>query len=85
MKQSISSTTMFQLILSFTLLFAAFLALTITYNRAFKMKNEVILILEKYEGKENSIELINNFLTSNGYNTLGNCKNGEVEIGRAHV
>lgn len=80
MKQSVSTTTIFQLVIIFTLIFSAFLALTITYNRIYKIRNETILILEKYEGKENSIELINNFLSGNGYRVKGKCEAGEFGI-----
>lgn len=80
MKQSVSTTTIFQLVIVFTLIFSGFLALTITYNRIHKLRNETLLILEKYEGKENSIELINNFLNSNGYRTKGKCEEGEFGI-----
>ncbi len=80
MKHSVSTTTIFSLIIVFTLIFSTFLALTITYNKIYKIKNETLLILEKYEGRENSIELINNFLTSSGYRTKGRCEDGEMGI-----
>ncbi len=78
MKQSIGTSTLFKMILVFTLLFAAFLALAVTYNKVYKLKNETISILEKYEGvNENSLTIINNYLRNNGYNATSSCDKNE--------
>lgn len=74
MRESIGTATLFKIVLIFTLIFAAFLTLTITYNRVFKLKNESLSILEKYEGTEEAIKIINNYLSNNGYRTTGSCK-----------
>ncbi len=74
MKQTVSTTTMFKVVLIFTFLFAAFLALAITYNKVYKMKNESVSIIEKYEGATTkSLTLVNNYLKNNGYKTTGDC------------
>lgn len=81
MKQSTTTTTMFKAILAFTILFAAFLAVAITYNRVYKLKNETISILEKYEGvSKKSLNIINNYLINSGYETLGKCEEGEYGV-----
>lgn len=81
MRQSIGTTSLFQIIIGFTLLFAAFLAVAVTYNRVFRLKNETLNIIEKYEGiSEKSIRIINNYLDNSGYNTMGYCENGEYGI-----
>lgn len=81
MKQSTTTSTLFKAILAFTILFAAFLALAINYNRAYKVKNETISILEKYEGISNkSLSIINNYLEKGNYNAKGNCKSGEYGV-----
>lgn len=78
MKQSIGTSTVFKMILIFTLLFAAFLALAVTYNRVYKLKNETISILEKYEGaNNNTLKIINNYLRNNGYSAKGTCASNE--------
>ena len=41
-----------QLVIIFTLIFVAFISLTINYTRAFKTKNELVSMIEKYEGIE---------------------------------
>ena len=77
MRQAIGTTWVMQLVIIFMLIFVAFLALTINYTKAFKIKNELVTILEKYEGvsesENGSLSLINNYLQYNGYLTKGKC------------
>ena len=44
MRQAIGTTWIMQLVIIFMLIFVAFLALTINYTKAFKMKNREIHI-----------------------------------------
>lgn len=84
MRQTVGNTFIFKLVIIFTFLFACFLALTITYNKAFKIKNEMLSVIEKYEGiNNNSLTVINNYLTASGYTTKGKCKSivGENKYG----
>lgn len=77
MKSTVETTQIFKYILLFTFLFSAFLALTITYNKVYKLKNETISIFEKYEGvTTKSLSIVNKYLKNSGYNTKGNCKTG---------
>lgn len=81
MKSTVTTSETFKYILLFTFLFAAFLALAITYNRVYKLKNESISIFEKYEGvTTKSLNIVNNYLKNNGYNTKGQCKVGEYGV-----
>ncbi|MBE6156174.1 MAG: hypothetical protein E7161_00295 [Firmicutes bacterium] len=81
MKQAVATTSIFKVVLVFTLLFSAFLAVAITYNRVYKLKNETIAIVEKYEGiSRKSLTIINNYLQNSGYDTVGKCENGEYGI-----
>ena len=74
MRHTISGTWVFMLVILFTLIFAAYIALTINYSRSFKVKNEVLSLIEKNEGfTDNGVKLINNYLTQSGYKTLGSC------------
>ena len=77
MRESIGSTWILQLVIVFMLIFVAFLALSINYTKAYKIKNELLSIIEKYEGlnsKDNgSISIINNYLRYNSYGTMGTC------------
>ena len=80
MRQATGTTATFQIVLIFTFLFAGFLAVAITYNRAYKIKNESLTIMQKYENPEVYIDYINNYLKNNGYSTKGKCSIGEYGI-----
>ncbi len=74
MKEVSSSTWIFSLVITFIFLFTCFLTLSISYSKAYKMKNELLTILEKYEGlTADSHVIINNYLEYNGYKTMGKC------------
>ena len=83
MRHTIGGTWILQLVIVFILLFAAFIILTLNYSRTVKVKNELIDMVEKYEGlNTNSVTLVNNYLLYNGYTTQGVCaKNGENTTG----
>ena len=81
MREAIGTQTIFKAVLIFTLLFSGFIAVAITYNKAYKLKNETINILEKYEGvSNNSLTIINNYLESNGYLSQNTCANDEYGV-----
>ena len=74
MRETIGTTWVFQLVVIFILLFASYLALTINYSKAFRVKNEVLSIIEKSEGLTPSAkELIDNYLITSAYHTKGKC------------
>lgn len=74
MRQSIGGTWITGLVISFTFIFAAFLALSINYSKAFRVKNEVLSIIEKNGGiTKDSLTIISNYLTNNGYTLRGEC------------
>lgn len=63
-----------QLVIIFMLIFVSFLALSLNYSKAFQMKNDVLTMIEKKEGiTAESISLINNYLSSNGYGVINSC------------
>lgn len=75
MRESIGSTWILQLIIVFILLFVGFLTLTLSYSKSYKIKNETMSVIEKYEGlTSDSVKIINNYLTYNNYNAKGKCE-----------
>ena len=74
MKESIGESWTIQLIAAFVLLFVAFLSLMIAYSRCFKVKNEVVSIIEKYENLDDSITIISNYMDAAGYTGSGTCR-----------
>ena len=81
MRTSTGSIWLIGLVVTFMLIFVSFLSLTISYNKVFKIKNEALTFIEKYEGLKDgnngSIKLINNYLMYNNYNTMHYCEEGD--------
>ena len=84
MRTAVGSTWLYGLIIIFTLIFTGFLVLTLTYSKAYKLKNEMLSIIEKYEGitttsskGDGSIPIINQYLKNSGYIGKGKCKTNE--------
>ena len=81
MRQAVGSTWIFGIVLAFTLIFSGFLVLALSYSKAYKLKNEMTSIIEKYEGitktdKKNnlgSIQIMNDYLKNSGYKAKGHC------------
>ncbi len=79
MKDAIGGTWLMGIVLVFVVLFSSFLAFAVNYSKAFKVKNEIINIIEKNEGYTTSNNFgdkdistqkkILTYLDSIGYNT----------------
>lgn len=81
MRETIGGTWITQLVIIFMFVFVAFLALSMNYSKAFRVKNEVLDFVEKNEGiTNNSIWFINNYLINSGYKTMGHCENGSYGV-----
>ncbi len=66
----------------FIILFVSFLAITISYSRAFKIKNDVTSIIEKYGGfNATALQRINNYIRQQKYRSTGSCDVGANELG----
>lgn len=77
MKEVSESMWSFQIIIFFILIFACFLILAISYNKAYVVKNRTLTIIEKYEGvTTKSIDIINGFMYEKAYKTTGKCDEG---------
>lgn len=50
MRDAVGGTWIFSLVITFTLIFTAFLVLSLAYSKAYKVKNEMTSMIEKYEG-----------------------------------
>lgn len=75
MRESIGSTWILQLIIVFILLFVGFLTLSLGYSKSYRVKNETLSIIEKYEGlTQDAVAIINNYMEHNNYNAKGNCE-----------
>lgn len=79
MRNSIGTARLFQFVIVFILIFAAYLALSIKYSKTFKMKNEVINIIERNQGLTTTAgSIIKNYLNASGYDVTGKCESGWI-------
>lgn len=83
MKEALSVTTIFQIVILFILLFTAIMALTINNSNAFGMKDEIISYIEANNGnylnedKSGLNEELVEKLANASYRTTGKCANEE--------
>lgn len=75
MRESIGSVFLYNMIIVFIVIIFAFLAITFSYTRAYKVNNRIATIIEKYEGyNDEARQEIEKTLKSIGYMTK---KSGE--------
>ena len=77
MRESIGATWILSIVVVFIALFAAFLAFSVNYAKAYRVKDGIIERIEKYNGWNNTnnqlVNEIDNYLLDIGYNTQGVC------------
>lgn len=74
MRESYGSMWLFGLVITFVMLFSAFMILMINLMEVYQCKNEALQIIEKYDGfTVKSMPIINNYLKNTGYSTQGVC------------
>ena len=74
MREAIGATWIMGIVIAFIALFSGFLAFSINYSKAFKVKNGIVERIEKYGGvSEEAKEDITTFLKGIGYNAIGSC------------
>ena len=81
MKESIGGAWLFQIAIVFILLFAGYLALSVNYSRAFKVKNEIISIIERNEGATTKTQdEITKYLSKVNHTIMGPCDTADKEF-----
>ena len=68
MKESVGATFLLKIVMTFIIIYACFLSIAINYATAFKTKNELISIIEKYEGIVKSLDEIKEYIQTVKYN-----------------
>ena len=59
MREAIGGAWLFGLVITFIVFFASFLAISVNFSRAFNIKNEIVDMVEKYEGNNcNAMEFV---------------------------
>lgn len=81
MRDSVGATWVFSICLAFIILFTCYLAITINYAKAFRIKSHIVTLVEEYEGypesgvnHEKLVGDIDNYLYSQGYDATGTCE-----------
>lgn len=54
MREAIGGSYIFQIVILFIALFSAFLVYSISYTKAFRVKNEILSLIEQYQGYSNA-------------------------------
>lgn len=69
MRDAIGQVFALQVILAFVLLINGYMAYSVNYTRAFRVKNQIVNIIEQYEGPYNdeAIAKINNYIAQMTY------------------
>jgi len=74
MRESIGATWIFSICLTFIILFTAYLAISVNYAKAFRIKSNIVSMIEENEGYTGGLEeRIINYLVSEGYTASGKC------------
>ncbi len=82
MREGIGGAWLFQIVIFFVLLFAGILAIAVNYSRAFKVKSEIVSIIERGAGvNEATNTKITEYLNTIGYRTIGTCDSDETKYG----
>ena len=78
MREAIGSYFLTGIVITFIVLFTGYLCLSINMNKSYKVKNEIINIIQKRNGlDEEALIEIQNYMSSVGYRTEGNCDSGD--------
>lgn len=86
MRDAIGGVVNITFIAIFMIIVSGYLAFTVTYSKAFKVKNKIISLLEQYEGYNEEVvgAKIDQYMNDIGYNTKINtdrvsaCDNSEI-------
>ncbi len=77
MREAIGGTWLFGIVVVFIVLFSGYLAMSVNYSKAFKVKNAIVDILEKEEGHSDAAkDKIKEYNKNVGYGVSSNCETG---------
>ena len=75
MRESIGGAWIFSIVITFIVLFSSYLAISINYSKAFKVKNSIVNMIEQNEGIDT--DKIEAYLNAAGYYSYGVCPRNE--------
>lgn len=78
MKEAIGSYFLTSIVIVFIVLFTGYMCLSINTNKAYKVKNEIINIIQKNNGlDQEALAQIQDYMSKVGYRTQGRCNNNK--------
>ena len=88
MKEGIGNTVVISLVMVFIVFMSSYLAFTINYSKAFKMKSKLIDVIQSHNNNMNDEEIaveMNNYINEIGYSTnsetmQSNCTNAGYSV-----
>ncbi len=82
MREAIGGSWIFTIVIVFIVLFSGYLAISVNYSKAFKVKNGIISIIEQNEGLNSTAqEEINTYFSGVGYYVYSACSSEEKGYG----
>ena len=82
MREAIGGTWLFTIVIVFIVLFSSYLAISVNYSKAFKVKNGIVDLIEQNEGLSSETQTqISNYLDKTGYFVYGECNSTAGEKG----
>lgn len=76
MREAVGATWILGIVLAFIALFSGYLAFSVNYSKAFRMKDGIVDRIEKHSGPSTeAINEINEFMNEIGYSARGTCQN----------
>ena len=85
MRESIGATWIFSICLTFIILFTAYLAISVNYAKAFRIKSDIISMIEENEGYNSGLgPQISSYLLNEGYASYGKCDGSTTDSTGIH-
>lgn len=74
MRESIGAAWLTIIVMTFIVLFSGFLAFSVNYSKAFRIKDGIVERIEEYNGfNDSAVNDINSYMGEINYNSKGNC------------
>jgi uncharacterized repeat protein (TIGR02543 family) len=68
MRESVGSSLLLKIVMIFIVIYACFLSIAVNYSLAFRTKNALVSIIEKYEGVDKAADALKEYISTVKYN-----------------
>lgn len=86
MKEAVGGLGITQIVIVFLLVFAAYISISINMNKAQKVKDEVVSIIQKNNGlNDGAKQQIRSYMATVGYRTTGDCEDPWVGFNESYT